>query len=161
MLNWILFVENRRRLLNMRTLVVVDSSIILKSCCEEEGEWNAHNYKCCDKGYVHRLYPLPFRHGEWSASRVENAIRSALLTCFFSSRDLRRNLRIWRRVRMISDDVIFTSKSAIMSGSHILDRQGPIISFRHNLKPKKYFFSKVWLVSDSARSDLFKEPIKS
>ena len=30
---------------------------------------------------MHRLYPLLFRHGEWSASRVENAIRSALLTC--------------------------------------------------------------------------------
>ena len=38
--------------------------------------------------------------------------------------------------------------------------QGPIISFRHNFT-KKYFFSKVRLVSDSARSDLPKEPIKS
>ena len=42
----------------------------------------------------------------------------------------------------------------------IVDPQGPIISFRHNFT-KKYFFSKVRLVSDSARSDLSKEPIKS
>ena len=32
-------------------------------------------------------------------------------------------------------------KSSIMSGSHILDRQGPIISFPHNFT-KKYFFQK-------------------
>ena len=32
-------------------------------------------------------------------------------------------------------------KSPIMSGSHILDRQGPIIYFPHNFT-KKYFFSK-------------------
>ena len=46
-----------------------------------------------------------------------------------------------------------------MSGSYILDRQNPIISFRHNFT-KKYFFSKVRLVSDSSRSDLFKEPTR-
>ena len=40
-------------------------------------------------------------------------------------------------------------KSPIMSGSHILDRQNPII----------YLFSKVRLVSDSARSDISKDPI--
>ena len=47
-----------------------------------------------------------------------------------------------------------------MSGSHILGTLGPIISFPNNLT-KKYFYSKVRLVSETARSDLFKEPIKS
>ena len=46
-----------------------------------------------------------------------------------------------------------------MSGSHILDRQNPITYFHHNLT-KKYFFSKVRLVSDSDRSDIFKELIR-
>ena len=45
-----------------------------------------------------------------------------------------------------------------MSGSHILDRHNPIFSFRHNFTN---FFSRVRLVSDSARSDISKEPIKS
>ena len=47
-----------------------------------------------------------------------------------------------------------------MSGSHILDPQNPIFSFRHNFT-KKYFFSKSRLIPDSARSDFSKEPIKS
>ena len=46
-----------------------------------------------------------------------------------------------------------------MSGSHILDRQNPIIFFRHNFT-KKYIFPKVPLVSDSTRSDISKELIK-
>ena len=45
------------------------------------------------------------------------------------------------------------------SGSHILDTQNPIFSFRHNFT-KQYFFSKVRLIPDSDRSDLSKEPIK-
>ena len=77
----------------------------------------------------------------------------------FRTRDLRRNLRIWWRVRTTSDDVTFTLKVPSCQVA-ILDRQNPIISFRHN-STKKYFFSKVRLVSDSARSDLSKEPIKS
>ena len=51
-------------------------------------------------------------------------------------------------------------KCPITSGSHILDPQNPIFSFRHNFT-KKYFFSKVRLIPDSAWSDLPKEPIKS
>ena len=47
----------------------------------------------------------------------------------------------------------------IMSGSHIFDRPGPIISFPNN-STKKYFFSKVRLVSETARSDISKEPTK-
>ena len=42
----------------------------------------------------------------------------------------------------------------------MLDPQNPIFSFRHNFT-KKYFFSKVRLIPDSARSDSSKEPIKS
>ena len=51
-------------------------------------------------------------------------------------------------------------KSPITSGSHILDPQNPIFSFRHNFT-KKYFFSKVRLIPDPDRSDLSKEPTKS
>ena len=51
-------------------------------------------------------------------------------------------------------------KCPITSGSHILDPQNPIFSFRHNFT-KKHFFSKVRLIPDSAQSDLSKEPIKS
>ena len=51
-------------------------------------------------------------------------------------------------------------KCPITSGSHELDPQNPNFSFRHNFT-KKYFFSKVRLIPDSARSDLSKEPIKS
>ena len=47
----------------------------------------------------------------------------------------------------------------IASGKDILGPEGPYISFPHNFT-KKYFFSKVRLVSDSARRDLSKEPIK-
>ena len=51
-------------------------------------------------------------------------------------------------------------KSLILSGSHILGPQRSIISFPHN-STKKYFFSKVQLVSETDRSDLSKEPIKN
>ena len=51
-------------------------------------------------------------------------------------------------------------KCPITSGSHILDPQNPIFSFRHNFT-KKHFSSKVRLIPDSARSDLSKEPTKS
>ena len=43
---------------------------------------------------------------------------------------------------------------------HILEPQNLTFSFRHNFT-KKYFFSKVRLIPDAARSDLSKEPIKS
>ena len=48
----------------------------------------------------------------------------------------------------------------IASGEDILGPEGPYISFPHNLT-KKYFFSKVRIVSDSARRDLSEEPIKN
>ena len=51
-------------------------------------------------------------------------------------------------------------KCPITSGSHILDPQNPIFSFRHNFT-KKYFFSKFRLFPNSARSDISKEPITS
>ena len=47
----------------------------------------------------------------------------------------------------------------IASGKDILGPEGPYISLSHNFT-KNYFFSKVRLVSDSARRDIFKEPIK-
>ena len=47
----------------------------------------------------------------------------------------------------------------IASGKDILGPEGPYISFPHNFT-KKYFFSKVRLVSDSARQDISKESIK-
>ena len=46
-----------------------------------------------------------------------------------------------------------------MSGSHILEPQNPI--FLSVITSPKNTFSKVRLFSDSARSDLSKEPIKS
>ena len=48
----------------------------------------------------------------------------------------------------------------IASGKDILGPEGPYISFPYNFT-KKYFFSNFWLVSDSDRRDLSKEPIKS
>ena len=69
----------------------------------------------------------------------------------FSTRDLRTYNFQWRHIYV---------KCPITSGSNILDPQNPIFSFRHNFT-KKYFFSKIRLIPDSARSDLSKEPIKS
>ena len=48
----------------------------------------------------------------------------------------------------------------ILSVKDIVGHEGAYISFLHNFT-KKYFFSKVRLVSDSAQRDLSKDPIKS
>ena len=79
----------------------------------------------------------------------------------FSTRDLHRNLRIFSRGRVTLGDVMFSSKvpSCQLAICWVLSPQGPNISFPRNFT-KNYFFSKVRLVPETARSDLSSEPIK-
>ena len=76
----------------------------------------------------------------------------------FGTRDLRRNLRIWWRVCTTSNDVIFTSKvpSCQVAIYWILK-----VRFFLSIMTSPIFFSKVRFITDSDRSDISKEPIKS
>ena len=76
----------------------------------------------------------------------------------FSTRDLRRNLRMWWRVRTTSDDVIFTSNVPSCQVAIYWIVRGQLFLFL--ITSPKITFSKVWLVSETAQSDLSKEPIK-
>ena len=104
-----------------------------------------------------RIGSLRLCHICSSFNLVRVAKRLACVRFYFQYQGLRRNPRIWWRVRTTFDDVIFTS--------NIPSHQVAIywilkiwIFFRHN---SPMFFSKVRLIPDSAWSDISKEPIKS
>ena len=63
---------------------------------------------------------------------------------FFGTRDLRRNLHIWWRVRTTSDDVIFTSKvpSCQVIAIYRIVKESDFFSFGHMTSPNFIFFQK-------------------
>ena len=75
----------------------------------------------------------------------------------FSTGDRSRNLCIWWRAPTTSNDVIFMSKvPSCQLSTYLIHRIQLFLSLITS--PKKH--SKVWLVTDSAQSDFYKEPIK-
>ena len=77
----------------------------------------------------------------------------------FSTRDLRRNLCIRWRIRTPFYDIILTYICPFFQINIYWVLRGQIF-LSHITSPKKFFFSKPGVASDSARRDLFKYPIK-
>ena len=77
--------------------------------------------------------------------------------CMFSTRYLGRNIRIWWRGRTSLDDVIFTSKLSSFQLAIYWVLRG---QFFLSLVTSPKIPLKIWLVSETARSGLLKEPIK-